>query len=247
MANLNASANAIHRLTTPMGMFLREYYRNTMNLVLLAIIPILLVYTFGDALGRLSDLFGEFLTIEMGKSMGALWAAAFLTGITGFFMMIGAQSADRRLVRAGYRAVTVVLLRMVAVGVIGIAVSLVSYGVLLTQLTPVNYYQALLVIYFGALIYGAIGILIGSIIHAELEGSFALLFFFVMDAFIGSPLFGATAQAFVLLPTYYPTKILLALTAGKPHAGVHWLYVALYLAIVSILAGIAFYRAARVR
>lgn len=247
MANVNANASSVQRLTTPMGMFLREYYRNTMNLVLLAIIPVLLIYTFGDALGRLSDLFGQRLTVEMGKSMGALWAAAFLTGITGFFMMIGAHLADRRLVRAGYSAATVVLLRMVAVGVVGIAVSLVSFGVLLTQLTPVNYIQAFLVMYLGALIYGAIGILIGSIITAELEGSFALLFFFVMDAFIGSPLFGATAQAFVLLPTYYPTKILLALTAGQPHAGVHWVYVALYLAIVSVLASIAFYRAARVR
>lgn len=247
MANVNANASSVQRLTTPMGMFLREYYRNTMNLVLLAVIPVLLIYTFGDALGRLSDLFGELLTVEMGKSMGALWAAAFLTGITGFFMMIGAQAADRRLVRAGYSAATVVLLRMVAVGVVGIAVSLVSFGVLLTQLTPVNYIQAFLVMYLGALIYGAIGILIGSIITAELEGSFALLFFFVMDAFIGSPLFGATAQAFVLLPTYYPTKILLALTAGQPHAGVHWVYVTLYLAIVSVLASIAFYRAARVR
>jgi ABC-2 type transport system permease protein len=247
MAHLNADVSTIQRLRTPMAMFLREYYRNTINLVLLAIIPVLLIYTFGDALGRLSDLFGQFLTLEMGKSMGALWAAAFLTGITGFFMMIGAQSADRRLVRAGYSPVTVVVLRAAAVGVIGGIVSLVSYGVLLTQLTPVNYLQALVVIYLGALIYGAIGILIGSIIHSELEGSFALLFFFVMDAFIGSPLFGATAQAFVFLPTHYPTKILLSLTAGEAHASIHWLYVALYLTVVSILAGIAFYRAARVR
>jgi hypothetical protein len=101
--------------------------------------------------------------------------------------------------------------------------------------------------YLAALIYGAVGILIGSLISGELEGSFALLFFFVMDAFIGSPLFGSTSDAFAFLPTFFPTKVLLALTAEQPHDGIHWLYIALYLSAAGILAGVAFYRAARVR
>jgi hypothetical protein len=104
-----------------------------------------------------------------------------------------------------------------------------------------------MVMYLAALTYGAVGILIGSLISGELEGSFALLFFFVMDAFVGSPLFGSTSEAFAFLPTFYPTKVLLALTAEQPHAAIHWLYIALYLAAASILAGVAFYRAARLR
>lgn len=249
-AFVNASAGSVGRwmrMTIPIGMFLREYYRAPLNVVLLAIIPVLLIYAVGSALSRLAGLFQETLTTAMGQSMGAIWAAAFLTGITGFFMMTGARSADRRLVRTGYRPLEIVGLRFATVGLVALLTTTVSFVVLLTKVEPTNVAQTLLVIYLGALIYGAVGILIGSLVHGELEGSFAIMFFFVEDAFIGSPLFGAESSAFVLLPTYYPTKILLALTAEQPHAAVHWLHVALYLIIVGGFAGLAFYRTARVR
>lgn len=232
---------------TPLAMFLREYARTTLNLVLLAVIPVLLILAFGDSLSRLADLLQTQLTAEMGKSMGALWAAAFLTGIMGFFMMAGAREADRRLVRAGYSPAEVVALRFAAVAILGGLATGVSFAVLLTQLTPTDYLQTLVVMYLAALIYGALGILIGSLIPGELEGSFALLFFFMMDAFIGSPLFGTTTEAFGLLPTFYTTKVLLALTADQPHDAIHWLYVALYIAAAGTLAGLAFYRTARAR
>jgi ABC-2 type transport system permease protein len=248
MAAVSANASAARRLSTPLAMFVREYYRNTMNLVLLVIIPVLLILSLGNALSQLASIFPDVtLTTAMGQSMGALWSAAFLTGLTGFFMMVGARAADRRLVRAGYAPNEVVFLRFASVGLLGALATVVSYGVLLTRLTPTDYVQTFLAIYLAALIYGAIGILIGSLISGELEGSFALLFFFVMDAFIGSPLFGTTSEVFAFLPTFYPTKVLLALTAEQPHAAIHWLYIALYLSGASFLAGVAFYRAARVR
>jgi len=244
MAAVSANASAARRLSTPLAMFVREYYRNTMNLVLLVIIPILLILSLGDALSRLASIFPDVtLTTAMGQSMGALWSAAFLTGLTGFFMMAGARAADRRLVRAGYAPNEVVLLRFASVALLGALVTVVSYGVLLTRLTPTDYVQTFLAMYLAALIYGAIGILIGSLISGELEGSFALLFFFVMDAFIGSPLFGTTSEVFAFLPTFY----LLALTAEQPHEAIHWLYISLYLSGASVLAGVAFYRTARVR
>ncbi len=248
MAAVSANASAARRLSTPLAMFAREYYRNAMNLVLLVLIPVVLILSYGSALSRLADVLPEVtLTRDMGQSLGALWSAAFLTGLTGFFMMAGARAADRRLVRAGYATYEVVLLRFVSVALLGVLATLVSYGVLLTRLTPTDFVQTLLVMYLAALIYGAVGILIGSLISGELEGSFALLFFFVMDSFIGSPLFGTTSEAFAFLPTFYPSKVLMALTAEQPHAAIHWLYIALYLAVASILAGVAFYRAARVR
>ncbi len=248
MAAVSANASAARRLSTPLAMFVRQYYRNVMNLVLLVVIPVLLILSYGDALSRLADDLPEVtLTRDMGQSLGALWSAAFLTGLTGFFMMVGARAADRRLVRAGYATSEVVLLRFVSVALLGAIATMISFAVLLTRLTPTDFLQTLLVMYLAALIYGAVGILIGSLISGELEGAFALLFFFVMDAFIGSPLFGTTSEAFAFLPTFYPAKVLLALTAGQPHDSIHWLYIALYLSAASILAGVAFYRAARVR
>jgi hypothetical protein len=245
---VSASASVTRRWSTPLAMFLREYYRTPLNLVLLVAIPTLLILAFGDTLGRLAGLFDAVLSAEMGQSMGAMWAAAFLTGIMGFFMMTGARQADRRLVRAGYSTIDVVLLRFGAVALLGALATFASYAVLLTQVTPADVGQTLLVIYLGALTYGAVGILIGSLIPGELEGSFALLFFFVMDAFIGSPLFGDAPEfPFGLLPTYFPTKVLLFLTAEQSHEAIHWLYIVLYLAAASALASVAFYRAARVR
>lgn len=236
------------RLFTPPGMFLREYYRNTLNLVLLVVIPILLIQSFGSALSRLADLFsGITMTLNMGKALGALWSAAFLSGIMGFFMMSGAREADRRLVRAGYHPVQVVGFRLLTVVVLGAIASMVSYIMLIMQFMPSNLALTFVAIYLAASIYSAVGILVGSLIPGELEGSFAMLFFFVMDAFIGSPLFGTTSEVFVLLPTYYPTKILTAMTAQRAHDPVHWLYVVIYAAVVIALASYAFYRVARLR
>ncbi len=241
------SVSRVRRFSVPLGMFVREYYRNLLNLVFLVTIPVALILAFGDAMGQLAGIFEASFSEGTGESLAALWSAAFLSGITGFFMMVGARAADRRLVRAGYGTAEVVLLRFAAVGVLGALATGVSYAVLLTQLTPENGFQALLAMYLGALIYGAAGILVGSLIAGELEGSFALVFFFMMDAFLASPLFGETADALRFLPTYYPTKVLLALTAGEPHKDIHWLYVVLYLLVAGTLAGVAFYRAARVR
>lgn len=244
---MHASVSPLARYATPLAMFLREYARTTLNLVLLVVIPVTLVLAYGDRLSQIAGIFEVRLTAEMGQSMGALWAAAFLTGIMGFFMMTGARAADRRLVLAGYRPLEVVALRFATVALLAVLATAVSFGVLLTQLTPNDYAQTLLVMYLASVTYGAVGIVAGSFISGELEGSFALIFFFVMDAFIGSPLFGTATEAFAFLPTFYPTKVLLALTADQPHDAIHWLYTAIYLAGVVTIAAAAFSRAARLR
>lgn len=244
---MSKSVSTRTRFATPFAMFVREYYRAPLNVVLLFVIPVTFILAFGDSLSRLGDLFDVTLTADMGNSLAALWAASFLTGIMGFFMLTGARSADRRLVRAGYRTVEVVAIRFAAVAVLGAVTTLTSFGFLLLKVTPTDYPQTLAIFFLAALTYGALGILIGSLIWGELEGSFALIFFFMMDAFIGSPLFGTTSQAFAFLPTFYPAKVLFALTADQPHVSIHWLYVSAYFLVVTLLAVGAFYRAARLR
>jgi hypothetical protein len=240
---VNAEETA--RWSTPLAMFVREYYRTTLNIVLLVVIPALVIFALSDSLSRISQVFATGLTTEIAESMGALWAAAFLTGMMGFFMMTGARGADRRLVRAGYRPLQVVLLRFAVIAIFGGLATIASYLLLLTRLTPTDHLQMLLVMYLASLLYGALGVLIGSLISGELEGSFALLFFFVMDAFIASPLFGnPTGAGRNLLPTFYPTKVLLYVTAGQPHDSVHWVYIGIYAAVVGTLAAVSFHRTA---
>ena len=239
------SLSARVRFFTPLSMFLREYYRNPLNLVLLVVIPVLLIFAIGDALSRVAGIFNVPITPDMGKALAALWAAAFLSGIMGFFMMAGAREADRRLVRAGYSTSLVVTIRLTTVAVLALLATSVSYLVLITQITPVSYGLTFAVLYLAAIIYGAVGILIGSLISGQLEGSFALLFFFVEEAFVSTPLFGS--QGFPFLPTYYPSQILSAMVAERSHDAVHWIYAALYGLATLILAFMAFYRAARLR
>jgi hypothetical protein len=245
MGGASVSAELAVRWTAPLAMFVREYYRTTLNLVLLVVIPALVIFAVSDSLSRISQVFATGLTADMAESMGALWAAAFLTGMMGFFMITGARGADRRLVRAGYRPLQIVVFRFAVIAIFGGLATAASYLLLLTRLTPIDHLQMLLVMYLAALLYGALGVLIGSLVPGELEGSFALLFFFVMDAFIASPLFGdPTGVGLNLLPTFYPTKVLLYVTAGQPHDSVHWLYIGAYAAVVGTLAAIAFHRAA---
>ena len=138
-----------------------------------------------------------------------------------------------------------VTIRLPTVAVLALLATSVSYLVLITQITPVSYGLTLAVLYLAAIIYGAVGILIGSLISGQLEGSFALLFFFVEEAFVSTPLFGS--QGFPFLPTYYPSQILSAMVAERSHDAVHWIYAALYGLATLILAFMAFYRAARLR
>lgn len=241
-------AKSSARFFIPLSMFLRAYYRNTLNLVLLVVILIILIQSFGSSLSRLANLFsGVTLTLNMGKALGALWSTAFLSGLMGFFMMNGAREADRRLVRAGYHPVQVVGLRLLTVALLGLIATLVSYGVLIAQFTPEDMLLTFVALYAGAVIYSAVGILIGALVPGELEGSFAMLFFFVMDAFIGSPLFGTESDLFILLPTHYPMVILKAMTAQQAHDPIHWLYTTIYAVIVTLLAAYTFYRIARLR
>ena len=242
---MNASRS--QRFFIPLGMYLREYYRNSINLVFLVLIPILLILSFGDALSQVAGLLKVILSPNMGTALAALWATAFLSGIMGFYMIVGAREADRRLVRAGYSTFEIVSLRLTAVALLGIIATTTSYLVLLTQLTPKDYLLTFAVLYLASIIYGAIGILIGSLIPGELEGSFALLFFFTMDAFIGSPLFGTKLDILTLLPTHYPSQILSAMTAGQAHDPIHWVYALAYAVVVMILASFVFYRVARMR
>lgn len=239
--------NSRKRFTIPLVMYLREYYRNNLNIVLLIIIPVVLILSLGEPLNRIAELVDVAISLEVGKALGALWSAAFLSGLMGFFMMVGAREADRRLVRAGYSATQVVIIRLAAVGLLAIIATTVSFLVLITQLSLDNYGLTFISLYLAAIIYGAVGILIGSLIPGELEGSFAMLFFFVLDAFIGSPLFGSTSEAFVALPTYYSIKILTAMTAGVTHDAIHWLYAAVYAVAIIAIASAAFYRIARLR
>ena len=70
---MSANARAARRLSIPLAMFVRQYYRNVMNLVLLVVIPVLLILSYGDALSRLADDLPEVtLTRDMGQSLGAL-------------------------------------------------------------------------------------------------------------------------------------------------------------------------------
>jgi hypothetical protein len=245
MGAVNASRS--RRFFTPLEMYLREYYRNTINLVFLVLVPTLFVLSFGDALSQVAGLLQVILTPNMGIALAAMWSSAFLSGIMGFYMIVGAREADRRLVRAGYSTFHVVASRLLTVALLGSIATITSYLVLLTQLTPKDYLLTFAILYLAAIIYGAIGILIGSLISGELEGSFSLLFFFTMDAFIGSPLFGTTLDVFAILPTFYPAKILSAMTAGRDHEPIHWVYALVYAAIAMILASLAFYRVARTR
>ncbi len=241
------SVSVRERALVPLSMYTREYYRSPLNLVLLVVIPVILILSFGSALTRFSGLLDQVLAPEVGNALGAVWSAAFLTGIMGFYMMFGAREADRRLVRSGYSTLSVVMLRLATVALLGLLAAGASYVVLITRITPDSYLITFAALYLASLIYGVIGILIGSLITGELEGSFALLFFFIMDAFIGSPLFGASSQAFTILPTYYPSQIVTSMASGEGHSPINWLYATLYLGAAGSLAIVAFYRTTRVR
>lgn len=92
--------------------YLTEYARRPLNLVLLAIVPIVFVALSAGALADFARILGGEAGIGQLEAVTAGWAAAFLAGVAGFFHVTGSRGPDRRLAAAGSKTGRVVTARV---------------------------------------------------------------------------------------------------------------------------------------
>jgi hypothetical protein len=214
----------------------RQYARQPINLVLLALIPPLFIIAMSSAIGTFSDVLGGNLGERAGTALAGLWAASLLAGAATFFILRTSIRADGRLVAAGLPPSSLGMAHAATAVVLATLTTSVSFSMLvLTQdvADPLDLFVAILL---AALVYAAIGAALAWFIEGDLEGSFVIILVFMLDAFVGGPLGGGGGFFAGLFPVHFPSEIAVASMLGTAYKAEWLAWSGIYLAL---LAGVS--------
>jgi ABC-2 type transport system permease protein len=168
---------------------LLESLRSPTALGLLVVLPPVVVVAYAEAMASFPALpFVETVPRTAGRLNGALFATAFLAGLLGLFQVVSAARADRRLVVAGYPRLTLFLARLASVLVVVAVAATLSLATLWLGVTPEAPLAAFGALLLAGLTYGLVGVLVGSVLPRELEGSLVLVTLADLDAVLSSGL-----------------------------------------------------------
>ncbi|HEX6255948.1 MAG TPA: hypothetical protein VFZ70_09075 [Euzebyales bacterium] len=222
--------------------YLTEYARRPLNLVLLAVVPVVFVALSAGALADFARILGGEAGLGQLEAATAGWAAAFLAGVAGFFHVSGSREPDRRLAAAGSITSRVVVARL-ASSLLLAAVAAVGALVALAVRTDVaDVPRAVGATAMFAVIYLGIGAVVGALVRSEVNGSLVIIFVWMFDVFLG-PAMGRTESLLIRgFPTHFPTLVML--DAATEHAGplgdlgaaLVWTVAGLLVAFVALLA-----------
>ena len=221
--------------------YLTEYTRRPLNLVLLAVVPVIFVALSAGAIADFARILGGEASVGQLEAATAGWAAAFLAGVAGFFHVTGSRDPDRRLAAAESNTGRVVTARVVSSTMLA---AVASAGALLalavrTDLTDPG--RAIGATVMFAVIYLAIGVTVGAWVRSEVNGSLLIIFIWMFDVFLG-PAMGRTESLLIrFFPSHFPTLVML--DAATTHAGplsdlgasLAWTVGAVAIAVVSLL------------
>ncbi len=194
-----------------------DYTRRPLNLVLLVVVPVVLVYVWGPSLADFSKLFGGSGDRAQIEAATAGWAAAALAGLAGFFQVTGARSTDRRLAAAGGRSASVVAGRL---GASFCLATLAATGGLLALAARTGIsdpFRAVSATVLIAIIYLALGVLVGTAVKTEMNGALLVTLAWVFDVFLGPAMGSGPSLVTRVFPLHFPTLVLTGQVTG--HAG----------------------------
>ena len=183
--------------------FLTEYTRNGANLVVLILVPAVFVGIAAPSLVEAASLFGSASggpSVEAGTASGA---AGFLAGLAMYFQVSASRDADRRLVIAGLPGRTLISARMVT----GLVIAMLASAAALTALAvrtgmddPARVITGTLM---SAVIYLAIGAMVGAVLRNPVNGSVLILFIWMIDWILGPVMSGQNSPITRALPTHF--------------------------------------------
>lgn len=172
-------------------LFTREQLRAPFALALLVAVPALFVISAAGVLRDFATILGGSLAGDAAVGLSAGWAAAFVSGTLGYFQAASSRGADRRLALAGHGAALVAASRIAASVLLAVIASAAAFIALEVRAGIAHPAHAAAAILAFALIYVAVGVLIGSVVTDPLEGSLLVVFVFLLDAFAGPGMSGS--------------------------------------------------------
>jgi ABC-2 type transport system permease protein len=208
----------MRRLATVTRLRVTELLRQPLTLVMLLLLPPIVIELYGVAVSsfpQLPTLGADPVTV--GRMTGTLFSVAFLAGLVGLFQVISARNGDERAAIAGFPRWELLTTRLVTMLVIagagaGVAFATLSYTV--DVAAPV---LAVGFLVLAALIYGLMGVIVGTLLPQELEGSIVLVFLADIDNALSAGLFSIEASTTLPLvgeigvtdfvPLYHPHEL----------------------------------------
>ncbi len=196
--------------------FLTESARHPVTVAMLVVVPIVFVVVSADAMADASVLLGG----ESGprtETATAGWSAGFVAALAMYFQMRSARAADRRLALAGLGPRSLVAARMAT----GLTLALVTSIAALVTLAVSNGLDDPIRVVVGtlmfAVIYLAVGSLVGVLVANPVNGTVLILFVWLVDVIFG-PVFQTADYA---LSRVFPTHFVTLWTVDVPsdHGG----------------------------
>lgn len=184
--------------------FVADYVRNPVNLTVLAIVPVVFVMVAAGTLADSLQLLGGRIGPAV-ETATAGWAAGFLSSLAMYFQIRSARAADRRLLVAGLPSSRLVAARAATGLLLAGLVSVVSLIALAIRTGIDQPGRVILGTLMFAVIYLAIGALIGLAVGNPVNGAVVILFIWFIDVFLGPAGSGADRVFTRWFPTHFVT------------------------------------------
>ncbi|MEI7031863.1 ABC transporter permease [Streptomyces pratensis] len=135
---------------------------------------------------------------------GALNAVTLIAGFMMFAATFTGGAFDRRLAMAGYPRYHLVLAKLSALTLVCAAVAAYATAAVAFAWPPQQPFILVAALFCAALTYGALGVVLGSLLRREVEGMFAILMISILDVALQNPLSSSGSDSAVVrfLPTY---------------------------------------------
>ena len=197
--------------------FLVDYGRRPLNVVLLVVVPVVFVALAATAIVDFVDVVGGPADPDVLAAPTAGWAAAFLAGVAGFFLVQGSRAPDRRLADAGMGGGRVAVARLTTGLLLAFAAAFASLAALVVRTTVSDPLRALVGTAMFAVIYLGIGVAVGAVVADPVNGSLLVVFVWMIDVFLGPAMAGGSVLVARVFPTHFVT--LVTMNAASGHAG----------------------------
>jgi len=241
------------RLVTGTRLRLSELVRQPLTLSLLLVLPPVVIEMYGvavESFPQLPTLSADPATV--GRMTGALFAVAFLAGLVGLFQVISARNGDERAAIAGFPRWVMLLTRLVTMFVVALVGAGVAFAVFNYRVAVAAPGLAFGVLVLAALVYGLLGVIVGTLLPRELEGSIVLVFLADMDNALSSGLFPIEASASLpvvgdvgvtdFVPLFHPHELFTAAVLDGDLAVEHLVPTVFWVLALLVVAFVAYDR-----
>ncbi len=194
-------------------LWLIEYARRPLNLVLMLAVPVVFVTMSAGTLAEFGDILSGVADIGNVEAATAGWAASVLAGVSAFFHVSASRDADRRLAVAGAQPYRITVSRLCSTFALAIASTFGALIALWARSDVAMNTELVGSVLIFAAIYTGIGVVVGSLVRSEMNGSLIVVFLWIFDVFFG-PAMGGTSPFLRVFPLHYPALMITGLASG---------------------------------